>query len=722
MNIANLAQYFRIFTPFLKWLPELKNPATLRADLIGGLTVALVLIPQSMAYAQLAGLPAYYGLYASFLPPLVGAIFGSSRQLATGPVAVVSLLTAAALEPIAVSGGESYILYAIMLALMVGIFQLMLGVLRLGVLINFLSHPVVIGFTNAAAIIIATSQLSKIFGVSVEKAPYHYETVWNTLAAAWHDTYVTTLAIAILAFAIMITMKRISPRIPGVLIAVAITIVISIAIDFEKIRVVEPNEFAGKGARKVIAENLALNKDLTGLSERFTVLDKKYKKVAAEQHHRSNKQSTKQRRLLRRRDKAERKLKNTKSNLAAFKKIQFEYVVEGIDIKPGFYTRDAVPEGGVTDNNIWTVNDINKDGTLRMHAGGKVVGQIPEGLPSFKVPTTDLNIVLQLISSAIAIALIGFMEAISIAKAMAARTRQRLDANQELVGQGISNIVGSFFQSYPVSGSFSRSAVNISAGAKTGFSSVVTSIVVVITLLWLTPLLYHLPQATLAAVIMMAVVGLVNVKSIKHAWRVQKHDGLVALITFLLTLAFAPHLDRAIMIGVILSLMLYLYRTMKPRVAVIGRHPDGSLRDASIYGLETCPNISIIRFDGSLYFANTSYFEDEVLRRSAEKEELKYLIVDGQGINEVDATGEEMLLALTGRLRKVGLTVVFVRFKRQVMDAFRNSGFIECVGPEFFYRRTEFALDAIWKELGDNHEVDCSLNVVCAISSDPEKS
>ena len=223
------------FLPFMSWIGELKNPGVMRADIIAGITVALVLVPQSMAYAQLAGLPAYYGLYASFLPGIIAALFGSSRQLATGPVAVVSLMTASALEPIAGANQELYIAYAVMLALMVGVFQLSLGLLRLGVLVNFLSHPVVVGFTNAAAIIIGTSQLGKLFGVSVEKADHTYETVFNTLVAAAQHTHLETMLMAILALALMIGMKRYLPKVPNVLMAVAITTVISWWIGFESV-------------------------------------------------------------------------------------------------------------------------------------------------------------------------------------------------------------------------------------------------------------------------------------------------------------------------------------------------------------------------------------------------------------------------------------------------------------------------------------------------------
>ena len=222
------------FVPFKDWIGELKDPDVLKADIIAGITVALVLIPQSMAYAQLAGLPVYYGLYASFLPGIIAALFGSSRQLATGPVAVVSLLTASALEPIASNSPEAYLTYAVILALFVGVFQFMLGMFRLGVLVNFLSHPVVMGFTNAAAIIIATSQISKLFGVTVSKAPQHYETVWRVIEAAFENTHMPTLGMAVLSLTILIVLKKYLPRVPNVLVAVVVATLLSWYFKFEE--------------------------------------------------------------------------------------------------------------------------------------------------------------------------------------------------------------------------------------------------------------------------------------------------------------------------------------------------------------------------------------------------------------------------------------------------------------------------------------------------------
>ena len=566
------------FLPFLAWIGEIRDSNILKADLVAGLTVALVLVPQSMAYAQLAGLPPQHGLYASFLPVMIAALMGSSRQLGTGPVAVVSLLTAAAVPTILPEGAsmEEYVIYASLLAFLVGVFQFVLGALKLGFVINFLSHPVVVGFTNAAAIIIGTSQLNKIFGVVKGNGDHTYEQVWGTIANATSDTNMITLTIALIAFAIMIAVKKYAPKLPGVLLAVAVTTIIAWLIDF------------------------------------------------------------------------------------------------GGSVETGGY-------------------------------GGAIVGVIPEGLPPLVIPGFDFSVMNQMIVTAITIGLIGFMEAISIAKAMAAQTKQRLDANQELMGQGLSNVVSSFFQGYAVSGSFSRSAVNISAGAVTGFSSVVTAVIVGITLLFLTPLLYHLPQATLAAVIIMAVINLIKFAPIMHAWKVEKHDAIVAVTSFVLTLIFAPHLENGIVIGVILSLALFLYRTMQPRFTELSAHSGSTmLVNALDNKLDRCEVVSIVKYSGSLYFGNAGYFEDRMLNLIAEKHQcLKYIIVDMAGINQIDASGEEMLAGLLDRCSAAGVEILFARTEG-IEKVLRKSGFMDQFGEDRFYDRRTDALRHAWKELGDD--------------------
>ncbi len=568
---TNARAWIRRIFPFLDWIGELRHPRTLRADLIAGITVALVLVPQSMAYAQLAGLPVQYGLYAAFLPPIIGALFGSSRQLATGPVAVVSLMTAAAVGPLVAADPETYVAYALLLALMVGIFQLLLGVLRLGILVDFLSHPVVVGFTNAGALIIATSQIGKLFGVSVPSFEHHYETIWHTLQAVLTVMHLPTLGMALLAFGIMILLRMRAPRVPAVLVAVVITTLLAYVTGFQAL-------------------------------------------------------------------------------------------------------------------------------------GGKVVGEIPIGLPGLSMPALDWTAMANLLTAAVTIALIGFMEAMSIAKAMAARTRQRLDANRELVGQGLANLAAAMFSGYPVSGSFSRSAVNINAGAVTGFASVITGLMVAAALLWLTPLLYHLPQATLAAVIIMAVVTLIKIEPIIHAWKAERADGVVAVTTFALTLVWAPHLDQGILAGVGLSLILFLFRTMRPRFAVLSRYADGTMRDVAVHQLPTSPKISIVRLDGPLYFANAGYFETRVLGVVADNPQLEYIIIDAEGINQIDATGEEVLHHMTERLRAQGIELLVARMKKQFIDTLRRTGLAGIMGEEHFFSRITFALDYVWDRLGDGYD------------------
>jgi SulP family sulfate permease len=530
--------------PFLDW-PLSRD--TLRADVIAGIAVALVLVPQSMAYAQLAGMPALYGLYTAFLPVLVGALWGSSRQLATGPAAVVSILTGTALAPVAAQGSPEYAVLAIALAFLVGCIQFALGAFRLGFVVNFLSHPVIAGFTSAAAIVIALSQLNKMLGVPMARGEVFLADVLGVLQRA-ADTHLPTLAFGAGALVAMAAFRRYLPRWPGVLITAAIATVISAATGYER--------------------------------------------------------------------------------------------------------------------------------------GGAVVGTIPAGLPEAKLPPLDPGALAGLFLTALVIALVGFMEAISIAKAIAARTRQRIDANQELVGQGLANLAGSFTQCFPATGSFSRSAVNFQAGARTGLSSVVTAAIVMLMLLFITPLLYHLPQAVLAAVIMMAVFSLMQFDGIRHAWKAQRHDGLAGALTFVAALALAPHLDIAILAGAGVSVLLFLYRSMRPRVAILGRHPDGTLRDAAVHSLPLNEHVVAVRFDGQLYFANVPFFEDSLLEIAARFPQAKHVLVVGNGINQIDASGDEAVRLLAGHLRDNGVGLAFSGLKKQVLDVLRATGTLAAIGED----------------------------------------
>ena len=711
---------FKIF-PFLEWFKGY-GFGKFKIDFLAGLTVALVLIPQSMAYAQLAGLPAYYGLYAAFLPPMVAALFGSSRQLATGPVAVVSLMSAASLEPLATAGGPQFIAYSIVLALTVGIFQLSLGVLRLGLVVNFLSHPVINGFTNAAAIIIASSQFSKFFGVYVDKATHHYETMARVAQAAMDYTHLPTLMYGVGAVAIMVVLKKINPRIPNVLVAVAITTLLSVFTGFNNDAYVDVSKVNLDGfSQKVTEFNHAVTAIETIGDERAAlgkaVDEQKKNEIAG--HGKSIdliKLEAEMAILTARIDEVKHHAHIARTELRGMK---FETVKtgEGDDAQYAFYPK-GVNAGVETDGGTWRVKVGNEelDATrLKIMGGGAIVGEIPKGL-SFAMPGTvkdpatgkktgenllSLKTFLKLFPIAIIISLLGFMEAIAIAKAMAAKTGQKLDPNQELIGQGLANICGSFGGSYAVSGSFSRSAVNLQAGAVSGVSSVITSLVVVLTLFFFTPLLYHLPQATLAAVIMMAVIGLVNIKGFAHSWKAQWYDGAISILSFVVTLYFAPHLDKGIIVGVALSMAVFLYKSMRPVVASLSLNEDKALMSAEDYRLKGCRHISVVRFDGALFFANASYLDEQVAKFRTEQPDLRYILLDAKGINDMDASGEEALAMIVERLRSAKLGFAMCSVKGQVMAVMERTHLLDKIGKENIYATTE---DAVAKIIDKVHE------------------
>jgi sulfate permease, SulP family len=702
--------------PFLKWFKRYGVEA-FRLDALSGVTVALVLIPQSMAYAQLAGLPAYYGLYASFLPPMIAALFGSSRQLATGPVAVVSLMTAASLGPLATAGSQGYVAYAVLLALIVGFFQLSLGVLRLGLVVNFLSHPVVNGFTNAAAIIIASSQLSKLFGVYVDSSEHHYETVIAVIQGAIYYTHWPTFFLGALAFAIMFTLKRISPRIPNVLVAVVVTTIISWAFGFECDETVRASSIKCWRAEALIGKYNASMESLSALSKERAEVSAALDTANSGHDIRGVLQAEHAANVLSHsidwlRDEAQFYRQELRSLLF----VRVELPNGGEE----FYLRDEAPANLRGDGRTWRIKVTNRSfqaDRLVMMGGGEVVGTIPKGLPSITIPNLDFRIVFHLLPFAAIISLLGFMEAISIAKAMAAKTGQRLDPNQELIGQGLANLLGSFTNSYPTSGSFSRSAVNLQSGAVTGLSSVFTTVAVVTVLLFFTPLLYHLPQSVLAAIIMMAVIGLINISGFIHAWEAKWYDGVISVITLVATLAFAPHLDKGIMIGVILSLLVFLYKSMRPTIATLARYEDQSLKDCTTFGLKECEYVSMVRFDGPLFFANSSYLEDEITERMRIKLNLKHIILVSNGINDIDASGEETLSLLIDRVRSAGVDISLSGVNEVVMGVLKRTYLKEKIGDDHLFPTMEKAISALYAKThrGGDEEV-CPLMTVCRIA------
>ncbi len=680
--------------PFLRWCPM--NGASVRGDIVAGVTVALVLIPQSMAYAQLAGMPAYYGLYTAFLPVIIGALWGSSHQLASGPVAMVSLLTASVLAPLAAVGSEHYIALAFALTFLVGCIQFGLGVFRLGLIINFLSHPVVSAFTTAAAIIIALSQLNKLLGVPIGRSKSFLVDVWGVVQQV-ADTHLPTLAFGAGALALMWLIRKYAPKLPGVLIAVAAATALSWSTEFERvasgtieqIQDEEVRELARgfvdthRREQQLAAERSSKNAELK-LAEQAAAGGSVHAMALAYQIRLINLQIDDAERENRNRARWLRKFSFVRSGEAGANAV---FLVEGSSAMK-------------TDGRRWRIRSVDEQG-VRFSGGGEVVGAIPAGLPAFAAPRLDFDTLASLLSTALIIALVGFMEAISIAKAIATKTRQRLDANQELIGQGLANLVGSFAQCYPVSGSFSRTAVNFNAGARTGMASVVTALIVMLTLFFFTPLLYYLPQSVLAAVIMLAVTSLVNFPAMRDFWRAQRHDGIAAIVTFCTTLLVAPHLDLGILIGAGLSILLYLYRSMHPRLAVLGRHPDGTLRDAALYGLPLSEHLAALRFDGQLYFANVPYFEDCVLEVVARFPKARHILVVANGINQIDASGDETIRHLVERLRDSGVTLAFSGMKTQVTGVLAATGTLGIIGVDNLFIREDDALQALMERIDD---------------------
>ena len=559
---------FRRLLPFLGW-PRIDGQSLFH-DLIAGITVSLLAIPQSLAYAQLAGVPAYYGLYAAFIPSIVAVLFGSSGLLSTGPVAMTSLLTAASVGHLTAPGTAQFVSYVTLLALLSGLFQIGLGLARAGVLLNLLSHPVLMGFINAAALIIALSQLPALTGIAVPQTDHFLFDIWHVVSKpeALHDM---SLAFGLLAIALLYGFRRLAPRLPGVLIMVVILTWLSYA---------------------------------TGYAEH----------------------------------------------------------------------------------------------------GGKIVGDIPTGMPSVSVPAMSWRATIALLPAAFVIALISFMEAMSSCKVIALKTRTRWDENQELIGQGLAKVVAAFCHSMPVSGSFSRSALNLASNARTGFSSLIAAGFVLLTLLYFTPLLYHLPKPALAAMIVLAVANLIDFSSLRHAWQAGRDDGIAAALTFVATLAFAPNIQNGILTGIIFSLGAFIYHRMSPRIVPLGRHVDGTLRDALQHRLPVLhENIAALRFDATLFFANVSFFEDAIMKIERENPKLKYILVVASGINHIDASAVEMLRRLVQRLRECGITLAFSGAKRQFMEVVERTGLAAEIGEANIFGSDETALKALFHRLDEGN-------------------
>ncbi|HEY9099432.1 MAG TPA: SulP family inorganic anion transporter [Thiobacillus sp.] len=673
----------RIF-PFLRWFPLQKD--TLRADLIAGVTVAMILVPQSMAYAALAGLPVVYGLYASFLPVIVASMWGASRFLHTGPVAMLSLMSAAAIEPLASRGSDEFIQLSLLLALMVGVLRLALGLFRMGVLINLASHPVILGFTNAAALIIGSSLVNTFINVPMPRSDTFlidlFHVVQQIPVAHWE-----TLLYGLTTLAALSWLRKHYPKLPNVLIVVLLGTMVSAATGYEKTAVVSAEQIDSVAARAVFERMQSHESSLKQVKDAQKVIAdnlKNQSKLARTDYS----LKAESMRLKGEEESLKHSLYNERVEAFQFALTPVKQangqIVYQTDVQTAWYEP------------VWRLSGFDAAGKFKLSGGGKVVGNIPSGVPGFILPTFDLGVMTGLFATAFIMAMIGFMEATSISRALAAKTREKLDPNQELIGQGLANIVGSFFQSYVVSGSFSRSAVAARVGARSGFYAIISALGVLLVMLFFTQYLYHLPQPVLAAIVMSAVFSLIDFKSMVHAWNVRPVDGAVGVVTFATTLIMAPQLADGVLVGVVLTILMFLAGTMSPRSEVMGRTSDGILAGAATHDLAPISeDYVVLRFDASLVFINAAYFEQAVLKALSQFPQAQALLVLGNSINRIDATGEEKLRALTRDLKAAGVTLMLAGLKKPVREAIDRAGLDAVIGVENIFTSKGIAIHTL---------------------------
>ncbi|MFW6074272.1 MAG: SulP family inorganic anion transporter [Chloroflexota bacterium] len=560
-NGTRFAAHARSLIPALSWLSSYRRQ-NLGGDLTAGLIVAVMLIPQAMAYALLAGLPPVVGLYAATIPLILYALFGSSRHLAVGPVAIVSLFTLAAVERLAEPGSDEFVALALLLALLAGAIQLLLGIVRAGFLVKFLSHAVVSGFTSAAAIIIGLSQLKHLLGFDLENSENIFALLASALRSAG-DTHPETLLIGGTSIAALILLRRWNRRIPAPLVIVVIA---TLAVYF-------------------------LNLDSHGVS---------------------------------------------------------------------------------------------------------VVGDVPAGLPGISVPEMDATAAGSLLVPALTISFVGFMESIAVAQSIAAREKYRVDANQELRALGIANIGAGFFGGYPVTGGFSRSAVNYQAGARTGLASIITAGLIIITLLLFTDLFYYLPNAVLAAIVIVAVAGLVDIKEPVRLFRIKRPDAATLALTFVATLTLG--IEPGILIGVGFSLLVFIWRTAHPHTAEMGYLPDlGVFRNIKRYPeAQTFPEAVILRIDESLYFANSSFLVDRIREALFNRPDVRWVVLDFWSVNDMDAVAIETLESLMAQYRASGVRFIFAGVKGPLRDLMQRAGWDRRdIDADIHYLSVHHALQSI---------------------------
>lgn len=564
------------YLPALSWLAGYSR-TDLIGDLLAGLIVAIMLVPQSMAYALLAGLPPQSGLYASILPLIIYGLLGSSRVLAVGPVAIVSLMVASGISPLAAASSADYIQLAITLALLVGLIQTLMGLLRVGFLVNFLSYPVLAGFISAAAILIGLSQLKHLLGVSLPPTDSFLQTIIE-IVRQLPKTNMATLAVGGGSLLVLLYFKHGLTR------------------QLSHWRVPESWRMPITKSAPLIV-------------------------VAA-------------------------------STL----------LVRGLD--------------------------------LQARGGIKVVGDVPAGLPLWTLPAMDLATWRLLLPTALAISLVGYMQSISVAKSLASKRRQRIDADQELIGLGFANLAATLTGGYPVTGGLSRSMVNYSAGANSGMASIITALIIALAVVFLVPLFYFLPQAALASIIIVAISSMVDLKIARNVWRYNRLDAVSLGITFVTVLAVG--IEEGILAGAASTMLFFFWRTSKPHVAVVGRLGNSeTFRNVLRHPVVTCDKVIAIRVDESLYYANSKFLEDTVLQAIVDQPQVKHFVLIGMAVNFIDASALETLTALIDELADAGVTFHLAEIKGPVMDRLTQIGFIDLIGEDRIHLSTHDAMVAL---------------------------
>jgi len=569
-TLAKLAQVcplwvYKLF-PFLRWWPSV-DAGTARVDAMAGLTGALIVLPQGVAFATIAGLPPEYGLYAAMVPAIIGALWGSSWHLVSGPTTAISIAVFASVSPFATPGSPEFISMVLTLTFMAGVFQLILGLARMGVLVNFISHTVVIGFTAGAAMLIAGSQIKNFFGLAIPRGTPFFETL---SLFGQHigdiDPYVTAVAATTLISGILV--KRFFPKFPYMIAAM------------------------------LVGSFLAL------------FLNNHY----------------------------------------------------GVDVT---------------------------------HI--KTVGALPAGLPPLSAPDLSFGALQQMLFPALIITMLALTEAVSISRAIATKSGQHIDGNQEFVGQGLSNVIGSFFSSYASSGSFNRSGVNYAAGARTPLAAVFASLFLVVILLLVAPLAAYLPNAAMAGILFLVAWGLIDFHHISLLPKINKQETIVLWVTLIGTLI---DLEKGIFFGIALSLIFYLYRTSRPMMEAVLPDPDPTnYHYGALEGRPECPQVKMLRLNGSIFFGAVAHLQQQLQQLEENEPERKHLVIMASGINFVDLAGAEFLSEAARQRRKIGGKLYFYRMKDSVADTLRRGGFMQDIGEENLFPAKTRPMSVIYAKL-----------------------